>query len=280
MKLYPKRGFEFAAEGCAGLWCPVLTGNTGYQVLDSNLRTNNNGNATGYANASQPWGGSEYGSHLNLDGTTNHVADCGNTSSFAFMINPYVFTIEVWFRLNSLSVRQALAGSTTATSDRGFFLLHEIGAGGGTNSIRLGVTHGTTGQSKDLRSPNSIVVAGWNHAVIIGRTTAANSAMIVNGRQVAITASQDSTLSAGAATRAMSIGAARTSTGITLPTAGQIASFAIWDKPMTIGNAQTFNNAGPGGAWQLEPVRRSSYFAELLQLPNRRRSSRFLAFPG
>ena len=234
-------------RGVVGYWCPMLA-TTGLRLYDRSGR-GNRGTLTNM-DAATDWVASKVrntsGRVLDFDGSNDHVADCGNTSSFAFMINPYVFTIEIWFKLNSLSVRQALAGSTTATSDRGFFLLHEIGAGGGTNSIRLVVTHGTTGQSKDLRSPNSVVVAGWNHAVIIGRTTAANSAMVVNGRQVTTIASLDSALSAGAATRAMSIGAARISSGISLPTAGQIASFAIWNRPLTISEGQSLYRIGPG----------------------------------
>ena len=242
--IFDRRNQELT-HGLVSYYSPVLTGPTGLQLLDLSGQ-DNHGTLTNM-DAPTDWIDSQWGKVLEFDGSNDHVADCGNASEFAFMINPYVFTIEVWFKLDSLSVRQALAGSTIVNSERGFSLRHEIGAGSGTNSIRLVVAHGTTGQSKDLRSPNSIVVAGWNHAVIIGRTTAANSAMVINGRQVAITASQDSTLSAGAATRAMSIGAARISSGISLPTAGQIASFAIWDRSLTINEGQSLYALEPGG---------------------------------
>ena len=257
-------------RGVVGYWCPMLK-TTGLRLYDRSGR-GNHGTLTSM-DAASDWVTSKVrnttGRVLDFDGSNDHVADCGNTSSFAFMINPYVFTIEVWFKLNSLSVRQSLSGSTNVTTERGFFLLHEIGAGAGTNSIRLVVAHGTTGQSKDLRSPNSVVVAGWNHAVIIGRTTAANSAMVINGRQVAITASQDSTLSAGAATRAMSIGAARVSAGISLPTAGQIASFVIWNRSLTISEAQSLYRIGPG--WFGKRESRFPGVAEQAAAFNRRR---------
>lgn len=244
-------------RGVVGYWCPMLA-TTGLRLYDRSGR-GNHGTLTNM-DAASDWVTASVrgrsGRVLDFDGVNDYIADCGNTSSFAFMISPYVFTIEIWFKLNSISVRQSLSGSTNVTTDRGFFLLHEIGAGAGTNSIRLVVAHGTTGQSKDLRSPNSVVVSGWNHAVIIGRTTAANSAMVINGRQVTTTASLDSALSAGAATRVMSIGAARTSTGISLPTAGQIASFAIWNRSLTISEAQSLYRIGPGWFGQRQPRRR------------------------
>lgn len=234
-------------RGVVSYWCPMLA-TTGLRLYDRSARKNH-GTLTGM-DAATDWVTSKVrntaGRVLDFDGSNDHVADCGNTSSFAFMINPYVFTIEVWFKLNSMSVRQALAGNTAAQAERGFLLIHEFGAGGGTNALRLFTVHGTVGQNKDFRSPDGSIVSGWNHAVIIGRTTAANSTMVINGRQVATTTLLDSTLSAGASTRALSLGAARTGTGLSIPTAGQIASFAIWNRPLTISEGQSLYRLGPG----------------------------------
>ena len=257
-------------RGVVGYWCPMLA-TTGLGLYDRSGR-GNHGTLTGM-DAATDWVTSKVrntaGRVLDFDGVNDHVADCGNTSSFAFMINPFVFTIECWFKLNSLSVRSALAGSTNTSSERGIFLTHEFGAGVGTNAIRLGVFHGTIPQAKTFRSDNSVVVSGWNHAVVIGRTTAANSAIVVNGRSVGITVERDDTLSAGAATRRMSLGAARISAGIALPTAGQIASFAIWNRSLTISEAQSLYRLGPG--WFGKRESRVLGYSEQLAAFNRRR---------
>lgn len=232
-----------------GYWCPMLQ--YGGLTLRDQTRFKNNGTLTSM-DVSTDWVMSRVrgrsGRALDFDGTNDYVANCGNTASFAFVHSTYVFTASIWFNLNSLSSRYSLFGTTNTGSELGFLMLHEFGAGLGTNSIRFVSFNGNLGQSKDLRSPNSVVVSGWNHAVVIGRGTAANSAMVINGQAVTTTASQDSANGTGNTTRNLSIGNDTRSAVLsnTLWTAGKIAEAAIWQRSISVGDAQALYRLGPG----------------------------------
>ena len=60
----------------------------------------------------------------------------------------------------------------------------------------------------------------------------------------------------------------------------QMAEFKFYGRSPTAEEVRLDYQVGPGGLWQREPTRYKSYFAQGLNLPNRRRSSRFLGFPG
>jgi len=189
---------------------------------------------------------------LDFDGSNDYVGGIGSLSSFAFIPNPFIFTIAIWFRLNNLTTRCSLMGSTNTSTERGFFLVHEYGAGLGTNALRLFVAHGTLGTSRDLRSANSVVVSGWNFAVIVGLGSAAASKIYINGAGVSTTAVSDAALTAGDATRSLSIGNDTRSAVVAnfLWTPGRIDDTKIWNRALTANEVRDLYLLGRGGMYE------------------------------
>ena len=272
MKLYPKRGFEFAADGNRGLWCPVLTGNTGYQVFDSNFHTNNHGTATGYTNASQPWVRNETGTALGFDGSNDHVL-VNDSESLDFDSG---LTLSFWARTGSSIASIGMLGAKAIVSPLALSyriwiqsrLNFQISSDGGTVSI-------STRQS-------SILATNTTYFFCCRFQGSRIQDVFVNGRI------DNAAFTGGVIRPSCFIGAtpfligaqAATSSTMSNPFLGQIAEVCARERVLSLSEITTLYQAGPGGAWQHEPVRRVSYFAQTLPLPFRRRSSRFLTFPG
>ena len=266
MKLYPKRGFEFSAEGCTGLWCPVLTGNTGYQVLDSNLTTDNHGNAVGYANPSQPWRGSERGTILDFDGTNDNVILTPNRAIYAMP-----FSVSVWALARNVTQNLVVFSVGSSTNATPLFIVAFRGDSSG-DPIQIQM-RGSNGVNS-VCNGSGFVANRFYHIVGVFASETSRT-VYVDGVQ----GQTDTTSHTATTLDRVTIGAlVRTTSGQFLN--GQVAEICVVGRALTPLETRRLYDVGPGGAWQFEPRRRSSYFAELLQLPNRRRSSRFLGFPG
>ena len=236
-------------DGVVGAWCPSL-GPTGLRLHDHSRRSNW-GTLTNM-DAATDWvvSGGQYA--LDFDGSNDYVTGIGSISSFAFIPNPFIFTLAIWFNLNNLTTRCSLIGNTNTGAERGFLLIHEFGAGLGTNAIRMLVTHGTVGETRDLRSADSVVVSGWNFAAIVGMGSAAASKIYVNGVGVSTTVAQDWALTAGDATRSLSLGNDTRSAVVEniLWTPGRIDDTKIWNRALTANEIQQLYLLGRGGMYQ------------------------------
>ena len=259
MKLYAKRGFEWAADGCVGLWCPVLTGNTGLKICDSNFTTNNDGNAIGYTNSSQPWVGSEFGTVLSCDGANDRIS---NNASSLYTFGTREFSFGGWFRLGATTGAYAplttnWGNASNQFSGRWFLGLFDTWMRVFDSVGNIAISYTPT-------------VGVWNHYVVSKRQGVV-TLYVDSIAQGTYSGTNQNWSNEGA----VSIGG--TSDGFANCRCAEgfvsIVGYSAHD-------VAKLYSIGPAGAWQREPIRPRSYFAELLTIPNRRRSSRFLAFPG
>lgn len=260
MKLYPKRGFEWASDGCVLLYCPVLTGNTGLKIYDSNLTTDNDGNATGYANTSEPWVGSNYGTVLNFDGSNDFFSALARQP-----ITTFPFTLEAWATL-TLSVGNNIV-LIVGTSNTQYFAI-------GYRDSKFGLFARNPTFNLVLGGP-TLAFNTWNHIVGVFNSATSRTAYLNGNLLFNTTTSVFDFL--GSNVRVGTGFGSGFGSGFH---SGQVASSCIWDRPLTASEIHTLYCLGPGGIWQRNPVRPRSYFAELSTLTNRRRFSRFLGFPG
>jgi hypothetical protein len=271
VKLYPKRGFEFAADGNSGLWCPSLTGGTGYQVFDSNFGTVNTGTATGYTDAGSPWIRNEQGNSLDFNGASNHVV-IDNSRSLNFSASmSLAFWVKTGANVSSLSMLAAKAIVSPAQISYRVWI----------QTSRLNFQISRTGSGEFGQRQSSILNPNTTYFFAVRFQGSRVQDIFLNG--VLDNAAFLGTIrpSCFVGQTPLIIGAqAETSSTISAPFLGQMAEVCTWNRALTVGEIRTLYEAGPGGAWQLEPVRRVSYFAQTLPLPVRRRSSRFLTFPG
>lgn len=263
MKLHPRRGFERFADGCLGLWAPVLTGSTGFQIWDSNLNTNNHGVSLGYSTPAQPWTGSQFGQVLDYNGTTN-FSNLGTI----YGDNLSVFSISIWVLNKTMPgnniARIILGWGNNDIAAQGIFLKVNNSSG----NIRF-VIQKNQGGSSNITTV--LPIAGvWQHLVLnaIGNRVIFYTNGLLNLDQ-----------SFGAAVQASSslfVGGRAGNQSCDM----QVSEMKFYGRILTAQEVSGDFQAGPGGLWQREPVRRVSFFSQTLPLPFRQRSSRFLTFPG
>jgi len=263
LKLYPRPGLERFTERCFGLYCPVLTGSTGFQIWDSNLNTNNHGVSTGYSTPAQPWTGSQFGQVLDYNGTTNS-SDLGTI----YGDNLSVFSISIWVLNKTMpgnnSARIILGWGNNDIAAQGIFL--KVSNSSGT--IRFVIQKNQSGSSNIT---TVLPIAGvWQHLVlnVIGNRVIFYTNGLLNLDQsfgAAVQASTSLFLGGRAGNQSCDM---------------QMAELKFYGRSQTPEDVRLDYQVMPGGLWQREPVRNRLYFAKALNLTTRRSSSRFLTFPG
>lgn len=260
MKLYARRGFEWAEDALVGLWSPVSTGATQGVLLDSNPSTSNHGTLTNFANLNAGWVGSLFGSVVDFDGVNDHI-DLGSFYS-SYVRN---FTISTWVlhktppASNSSDIILGWGNNNIAA--QGIFLKVDNNSG----NIRYVIQKNQQGSSAITRVLPQF--QRWMHLVLI-----CNGSTVIFYTNSALNLSQ----SFGTTVQSSSsffIGGR----GSSQPCEMQSAEVCMWSKTLELKEVELMFQAGPGGMWQDRPRAKRSYFAQLI---NRRRQSRFLVFPG
>lgn len=157
----------------------------------------------------------------------NDWIQAGNTvQPFAFIQNTLVFNISLRVKLQSTTARYAFMSTTHTTSEKGFFVVFENGAGAGTKSIRFAAQKATGTPVLDERSvDNAIVDTDWHTVRISGNGTGVS--FEVDGQAIGKTTSTAFTgYSSGDSTNIMQIG--RMNTGV-LYFAGKMSDILITD---------------------------------------------------
>lgn len=254
MKLYARRGFEWAEDGLVGLWCPVLTGATGLYALDSSGFANH-GTLTGYANEGQPWVGNTAGTAINFDGA-NDLVDVPNTNGLV----QSSYTISFWIRRNGNSVNWITKGSGQSDdievyqqTASNIVIAHNRGNGGQLTAMgfpiipNLTLTHVVI--SYDLRRATAGTLfsrwqAWYNGIPQLGTPIAANAeAPLSTNTRWQISSSEHAAFTTGKFFN------------------GQMSEVAIWNRAFLPGEAIQASAAGPGGMWQDRPRRSRVYFS-------------------
>lgn len=112
------------------------------------------------------------GNCLNFDGTNDFVGGIGNTSSYAFMHNTGVFTLEAWVQLDDpdqTATWSSIIGNNATTTRTGFYLGY-LNVAGYDHQLRLALQRGVTGSSVIAsNSPVQVITdSEWHHVAAVG----------------------------------------------------------------------------------------------------------------
>lgn len=271
MKLYSSRGNEWA-ENAVGVWCPLLSGNTGFYVIDSNLKTTNNGLVTGYQNASQAWQGSEFGTVIAFNGTSNFIA-VSNAPSLQITNE---MTIGTWVRTGTdiTTVRMLVAKSVITP----LALSYRVWIQNSRVNFQISVDGGVSNVGTRISTP--LQTNTWYHVVCRFLPSRFQDVFIggVNANSGFTGMIRPNIFSD---TNPLAIGAqyntATTRSGFF---DGLIGEAVLVNQFLSADQIANWYNMKPAGIWTREPNRQRSFLGQSLVSPNRRRSSRFLGFPG
>jgi hypothetical protein len=250
--------WEGLASRIVDRWTPSLTGNTGLQLPSTLGRSH--GTLTNFANnGNDAYVTSPDKLSLNFNGTNNFaIAPIPNLSGTRA-------TLSAWVR--------GVPGSGTG------YIVSAPKASGGSNGL-------------DFRSPSNVIFdvvmqsglivltsgidirESWHH--LCGGCDGTRVFFFVNGTLVASQANTGT------------LDTAYTSSEINLGRFGSFGSFAacqiddviLFRDGLSPNDAQFIYDQGRGGGLLREPPKRRAFFVPALPFPVRRRSSRFLTFPG
>jgi hypothetical protein len=197
---------------------------------------------------------------LDLDGSDDYVTSIGSVGSFAFVQNTMQFSFSWWMKLAATGTRYCIAGNTSASAEKGLFLLFENGVGAGTRAIRLFVTRGVLGSPvADFRSAdNAIADTEWHHVAITAAGNGNSGRIFVDGKQLSTTVTTNlNALSTGDSTRVLTIGSQ--TNGFTLPFGGQLDDFRMFRSPFSAADARQLWQLGRGN---MPIVRKRRYTEE------------------
>lgn len=260
MLLYPRVGFEWTREQCEAHYCPCLTGETGLQIQDCNAGTRRHANLSGFTNPQQSW---------QMLPTPNNplkglqFSEQTHKATFGFPIAVaanYEFSIALWFYPTAwVGTNPGFLRSGPTGAGNEFFIFQSTGR----PYIRrtADVLRPTTGFNFELNKLQQCVFV----------STPKIAACYADGNLV----HQATHAAAGTATTFNTIGP-----NSTQRLDAYFLEILLFTRALTPDEIAASAGQGPAGMFQITPRRSRSYFAQLANLPNRRRSSRFLGFPG
>jgi len=262
VKVYAKPGFDWLLDRCAGVWSPVVSGNTGLTVLDLNPTTNYHGALSGMT-AAEAWQQSSIGNVLAFDGVNDAV---NITTDQTLTTYPFTLTSWSYYPTTIPNVNSANTISVGLSSTQYF----SIGFRNVTPQPGVFARNTTFVGSATFTGtyvPSWICVTG----IFVSAT---RRELWVDGRLV-----QTSTTSVPQLTGTSSIrlGSAFSALYYSQP----IAETMIHTRAWTPDQIAQYAAAGPGEAITLQPPsRRRSRFLPPTQTNNRRRTSRLVCYPG
>jgi hypothetical protein len=244
VKLYARRGYEWAEDGLAGLWSPVTTGATGLTILDSALQSNNHGSPTGFTDANTPWRGSVFGTETFI--ATNTFWNCGTAPQCDFT-GP--FSVMAWVRNNTANDTSFISkiSSLTTPAYRGWALSSNFSNG------RLQAFWGNA-----IRATSAKVVSNVARYQLLGmRWTGSLCEVFIDGivdGSGAVTAAPNSTGTP------LYLGQYDFNGGTGRSMNGGLAEGCCFNRALSHAEFYDAFQAGPGGMWQDRPRRSRAYF--------------------
>jgi hypothetical protein len=249
---YPTEWKNLAGR-IAGRWCPSFTGNTGSRLPDTK--------------------GQNPGTLLNFTPTGNHafVASDGLVALDLDGVNDeIILTDSVLIRQNQQYCVSAWVNKTAIALNNfngGVFRGGDTFLMSSENTGRLWARHNNVNVSSSTAGP-LLLNAGWVQIGLQWDGVRAN--LIFNGRvftSVLVSSSTAFTISFfGQQGNQFFL--------------GLIDDLTIFNTSINVSDMQFLYEQGRGGGLLHEPPKRRSFFVPTLPIPVRRRSSRFLTFPG
>jgi hypothetical protein len=140
--------------------------------------------------------------NIYFDGTDDYITNIGTSSTFSFIQNTGIFTINAWVRPSVLGTTMYFLGNNDGTSsDKGFYLGKETT----NNRLWLLVTYGVGGLSVyNFRVNNYFTDTNWVNVTV--SSNGSNAIAYKNGTQFGLSSSTISNFSTGDSSRNLSIG--------------------------------------------------------------------------
>lgn len=261
MKIYPAKGFENLLERCQLLHSPQITGATQNRLYDLNPNTFNNGVFTGFTGNSG-WVGEETGTAVKFTGA-NSVRVANSTE--INLVGP--LTIMAWVKY---TLGQGNTGIFVKWGDFGQYgLFTDVSV-----NTRLAFAIRSVGTTYRVVSNRAYNDGRWH--LMVGIYDRQNVILNIDGGQEIVVGPAVNT-DITTTTQGLWYGS-WTNGGAAF--AGTVGEGALFDTAITHTDLEKYFRIGQGMAWQLEPPRKRSYFAQVLTTTNRNKSSRYLCFPG
>ena len=168
---------------------------------------------------------SDNGGSLVFNGTNDYVTGFGNTSTFSFIQNTGIFTLNIWVRITDLTAGRYFLGNNDGTTAlKGFSLGYDT-----TNSrLALILTNGVGGVATLTMRRNFFVTdTNWMLVTYAGNGT--NCSLYKNGIFQA-TSVDYGVLSTGDSTRELGVGRPNNLTGTFI---GNISTLQIYNRPIS-----------------------------------------------
>ncbi len=252
-------------------WCASFTGNTGLQSPSTLGR--NHGVLTNFGNN----GNDAYVADpdklaINFNGSNNSVQV---SATYSALISSKIFSLSLWMRTsatNTTTFPFSLGNSASDSAVCGF----RMSTGTGTITFFY---RDNAGNFVFPGGPTVVNNGKWNHVVAVANGSTAQ--LYVNGRadgEAASISSGTSVLGASTINR-VTIGALGRISVIAFYS-GLLDDAIIFNTALTASEVLFLYEQGRGGGLLREPPKRRAFFVPTLPFPVRRRSSRFLTFPG
>jgi len=165
------------------------------------------------------------GGSLVFDGADDYISSIGTTSTFSFIQNTAVFTIDVWVKPNLLGTAMYFMGNNDGTTTVKGFYLGKLD----NNRLWLAITKGVPGQLVlNFQPVNFFTDTNWVNVTITCNGTTAIA--YKNGSQFTTTTSISS-LSTGDSSRNLNVG--RINSFATSLWNGEIAVSRIYDRTLS-----------------------------------------------
>lgn len=243
MKLFARRGYEWAEDGLVGLWSPVNTGATGLAVVDGS-GVANHGATENYLSESAPWAGSPVGTVLQFASSTRQRVAIANSSDFLINSTSGDFSISAWVLATATLPTYApiFTNWTTGFSSRFFF-----------GFVGQNIAMFDAAGNAPLRDTATVPLNVWKHYCFVRER---NVGYLYGDGKLITTAS----FAVNFIQSTPYIGATGANTGTDIFAPGRIAEVAFHRSALQRANVEAAFQANPGGMWQLSPQRPRSYF--------------------
>jgi hypothetical protein len=268
--LYYANDWKKIAGSIVDRWCPSVTGAT-----QGGLPSVNGGNDGVLTNIDRntAWVTSGGKGALNFDGTDDRVV-IPKSNAITSAINSSSFTLSAWIYLASTSDCQAI-WSTASTATTINQLTFSVGTPVGGNLGRITVAvRNTSGGAGGILSGGTTLSSNQWYFVAVSRRSDNRWDVWLDGN------SDGNTTNASVAVKIDDYAIGYDDRLTTNFFNGHIDDVTIFNTALTASEFCFLNEQGRGGGMLHEPPKRRSVFVPTLPLPVRRRSSRFLAFPG
>jgi hypothetical protein len=165
------------------------------------------------------------GGSIVFDGVDDYVTDIGTTSTFSFIQNTGVFTINAWVKPNVLGTAMYFIGNNDGTSDAKGFFIGKLS----NNRFNFTLTYGVSGQNiLNFQLVNYYTDTNWVNVTI--SSNGLNAIAYKNGTRFG-TSNNITILSTGDSTRNLSVG--RINNFNSSYWGGSIAQTSIYNRALT-----------------------------------------------